>query len=855
MREIIFLPPKFAVWILNKLACTFEGTSLLGDFAEEYKKKAVEYSPFRAALWYWRQILISIPSFSKNSIYWSLIMFRNYLKIALRTFRKHKSYSFINIAGLAIGLTCSILMLLWVQDELSFDRFHSNAKEINRILLDPLEAATTHEAVSPPVLAGKIKEEIPEVINAIRMTPHGRMLFTYQDKTFYENQGLLADISFFDIFNFPFIQGNRATAFEDLRSIVISENLAVKYFGSENPIGKIISLNNSTDYTVTGVIQNIPANSHLQFNYVRSFELFSSSGRDLNSWGDVSFYTYVQLQKGSSIENVNLKLKAMIEKEDPNHNLYYLQPLTRIHLHSKFNFDIGTHGNIMYVYIFIAASLFVLLIACINFMNLATARSGIRAKEIGMRKVVGAKKSDIIKQFYSESILSSLFALVLAVILVLLLLPVFNNLSGKELTFGLLENTQPLLGLLAIAVFTGLLSGSYPALFLSAFHPINILKGSLRSGTRGSLFRKILVVTQFSLTIILIIGTIVIYRQLSHIKDINLGYDKEQIVTLPLRGALNESIDTLKTAMLQNPDILQLTGTSSLPTFIGSGTSGAEWEGKDPETRIQMQINWVDTDYLDTFKMEMAEGRFFSKEFLTDESNIILNEAAIKAMGMESPIGKRFKWNGERQIIGVVRDFHYKSLHTEIEPLILIAEPGRLFYACMRINATNIPATIKFMENTWKKFIPNFPFEYSFLDDRLDNLYRAEERMGQVFKYFTMLGMFIACLGLFGMASFTAEQRTKEIGIRKILGASVPNVVSLLSKEFTKLVLISNIIAWPVAYFVMNQWLRSFAYRTKIGIWIFLGSAVLALVIAFLTVSYQSTKAALTNPADALHYE
>ena len=855
MKQKSLQTTKIAGWLLRKFAFTYEETALFGDIEEEYRKKTDEGSLFRAILWYWKQVLISIPPFLKNSLYWSLIMFRNYIKIALRTLKKHKAYSFINIAGLAIGITCSVLMLMWVQDELSFDRFHTNAKEIHRILLNPLEAATTHEAVSPPILAGNMKEEFPEVVNAVRLTPHGRMLFTSQDKTSYENRGLLADPSFFEMFDFPFVKGDVATAFKELRSLVITEDLAVKYFGSENPIGKTVTMNKETDYTVTGVIKEVPANSHLQFNYIRPFELFSTSGRDLNNWGDVSFYTYVQLQKESSLQDVNGKLKSMIEREDPAHNLYYLQPLTRIHLHSKFNFDIGSHGNIMYIYIFSAAALFVLLIACINFMNLATARSGIRAKEIGMRKVVGAKKTDIIKQFYSESILSSLLALVLAVVLILLLLPAFNNLSGKELTFGLHENTKLLLGLLAIALLTGLLSGSYPALFLSAFHPIRVLRGTLKSGVRGSLFRKILVVTQFSLTIILIIGTMVIHRQLTHIRGINLGYDKEQIVILPLRGVKSENFEMIKSELLQSSGVINVTTTSSLPTHIGSGTSGADWEGKDPEVRIQMQISAVDFEYLDTFKMEMAQGRFFSKEFPTDNKSFVLNEAAIKAMGIESPIGKRFRALYNGHIIGVVKNFHYKSLHTEIEPLILLMDPEYISYACLRINTENVSGTIGFLENTWKKFVPNFPFEYSFLDERLDNLYRAEESMGQVFKYFTLLGMFIACLGLFGMASFTAEQRTKEIGIRKILGASVPNVVSLLSKEFTKLVLISNIIAWPVAYFVMNQWLQSFAYRTKIGIWIFLGSAVLALVIAFLTVSYQSTKSALTNPADALHYE
>ena len=848
-------PPKIAEWLLEKMAFTYEETALLGDFEEEYYKRAEENSPRRATLWYWRQVGTSFFPFFKNSVYWSFIMIWSYLKIALRTLKKHKAYSFINIAGLALGITCCVLMLVWVQDELSFDRFHENAKDIHRILLDPLDAATTHEAVSPPILARKMREEIPEVINATRLIPHGRMLFTYKDKTFFENRGLLADPSFFEMFDFPFVKGDAALAFSELRSLVITEKLAVKYFGSENPIGKIVTLSNKNEYTVTGVIENVPANSHLQFDYIRPFELFSTSGRNLNSWGDVSFYTYIQLQKGSSVQAVNEKLKAMIEREDPAHNLYYLQPLTRIHLHSKFNFDFGARGNITYVYIFTAAALFVLLIACINFMNLATARSGIRAKEIGMRKVIGAKKADIIKQFYGESLLSSLLALGLAVGLISLLIPTFNNLSGKELTFGLTNNTELILGLVALAVFTGLFSGSYPALFLSSFHPIRVLRGILKSGPRGSLFRKILVVTQFSLTIILIIGTLVIYRQISHIKNINLGYDKEHIVVLPLRGLDSEGFESIKNEFLQYPGIIKASKTSSLPTFIGSGTSGADWEGKDPEVRIQMQINSVDFDYLDTFKMEMAQGRFFSREFPTDDKGYVLNEAAIKAMGMEAPVGKRFSSWFDGHIIGVVKNFHYKSLHTEIEPLILMMDPRYYAYACLRIQADNVSNTIGFIEEVWKKFIPQFPFEYSFLDEQIDNLYRAEERMGLVFKYFTILAMFIACLGLFGMASFITEQRTKEIGIRKILGASVPNVVTLLSKEFTKLVLLSNIFAWPLAYFVMNRWLQNFAYRTKMGFGIFLLSSSLALVIAFVTVSIQSTKAALANPAEALHHE
>ena len=847
--------PVLAAWILVRTIRDEDRLSILSDFSEIYDELIGERGHFMACRWYWAQVVRSIPMFILNYFFWGFIMFKNYLKVAFRNMKKHKVYSFINIVGLTIGITCSVLMFLWVQNELNYDRFHNNAKELHRILLDPLKAATTHEAVSPPILARKMKDEIPEVANATRILPAGRQLFAHENMTHYEERGLLADPSFFEMFSFPFIQGDPTTALKNLHSLVLTEEVAKKFFRNTNPIGKTITLNNRTDYKVTGVIADVPANSHLQFKFVRSFELLGKAGRNLETWSNVSFYTYVQLRKNSSVEDVNSKLKLIIEREDPGHNLYYLQPLTRIHLHSKFNFDLAAHGNIIYVYVFTAAGLFVLLIACFNFVNLATARSGIRAKEVGMRKVVGAKKSDIIKQFYIESLLTSLIALLLAVVLILMLLPTFNNLFGKELAFTLSGNMELILGLIAIAILTGILSGSYPALFLSTFHPIKVIRGNLKSGNRGTWFRKILVVTQFSLTITLFIGTAVVHSQMSHIKGKYLGYDKEHIVAFPLRGDMQKNFETLKNDLLQNTAIVNVTGTSSLPTHIGSGTSSAWWEGKEDGVRIQMQVNSVDSDYLDTFKMEMSQGRFFSREYPTDEQAFVLNEAAVKAMGMESPVGKRFKATGkEGSIIGIIKDFNYKSLHTAIEPLILVMDP-RVYYACVRINADKISAAIRSLEDTWNKLVPGLPFEYSFLDGRINNLYRAEQRMAKVFNSSTVLALFIACLGLFGMASFSAERRTKEIGIRKVLGASVPSVVSMLSKEYAKLVLISNLIAWPTAYYVMNQWLRGFAYRTNIQIWTFLAAAATALLIAVLTVSYHTIKTATANPVDSLRYE
>ena len=843
--------------ILRTIIPHYEQETLLGDFDEIYLDLLKRKGKLPSLFWYWRQIAILIPSFISNSVYWSVQMIINYFKITWRNVRKHKGYSFINIAGLAIGITASVLLFLWIQDEWSYDRFHTNANELYRILLDPLEASTTHEAVSPPVLAERMKESFPEVVNTVRVSTSGTLLFKQGDKAFYEGEGIFADSTFFEMFSFPFLQGDPATAFTELRSIVITEDMAFKYFGSENPIGKTLNVNNKADYKVTGIIKNVPHNSHLKFNYVRNFALLKDLGVDTDSWGNVSFYTYVQLQKNSTARDVDEKLKTLIEKEDPGHNLYYLQPLTQIHLRSNFNFDPAVTGNIMYIYIFAAAAIFILFIACINFMNLATARSGTRAKEVGMRKAIGAFRTDIIKQFFGESILLSFFALLFSVIMLTLFLPLFNNLSGKELSLSHSGSIQILMGLIGIALFTGILSGSYPALLLSSFQTVNVIKNSPQFGTKGSSFRKILVVIQFSLTIIILIGTIVVHDQLSHIRNQNLGYDKDYMVCFRLRGEFGEKLDVAKTELLQNQKILNFTATSSLPTHIGSGTSGAEWEGKPSDVRIQMQLAFVDYGYLNTFRMEMAEGRFFSRDFESDRTEgFVLNEAAIKAMGMDSPVGKRFSAFGkDGTIIGVIKNFNYKSLHSEIEPLILTMDPKRLYYAGIRISSEDIEETIYTLEKTWNKFSAGFPFDYVFLDDRIDNLYRSEQRVGTVFNYFTILVILIACLGLFGLASFTAEQRTKEIGIRKVLGAPVSSILWLLSKEFIKWVLLANIIAWPAAYFIMDKWLENFAYRTNIGMETFFLSAASALAIALVTVSYQCMRAALSNPADSLKYE
>ncbi len=785
-------------------------------------------------------------------------MLKNYLKIALRNIRRQKGYSFINIAGLAIGMACCILILLWVQDELSYDRFHENAGDIYRVIQDIKFADhDTTWAITQGPLGPSLKADFPEIINATRITGRGFRL-TYGDKSFDEALRM-ADGSIFEMFTFPLVKGDPATALSDPHSIVITEEMAEKYFGEEDPLGKTIKADNQWDFQVTGILKKVPRNSHLQFDFLIPF-IF---GRELNytvdNWRNSQFRTYVQLKNGVPVQEVIQKIsgylyeKPTLEK-DAKLNL---QPLTRIHLYSNYEFD-SAHGDITYVTIFSIIAFFILFIACINFMNLATAKSGNRAKEVGMRKVAGAHKTDIVRQFYGESILLAFIALLVALTIVWLLLPTFNNLAAKELSMGVSGNIVVLLGLLGITLLTGVISGSYPALFLSAFQPVKILKGSLQSGSKGSVFRKILVVFQFALTILLIVCTIVVYNQLNYMRNMKLGYNKEYMIYKGMRGDVRAKFDSVKNELLQNPNILGVTASSSVPTYGYTFSNSLwRWEGQDPNEETLMRAVFVDLDYFKTFGMEIVEGRSYSKEFPTDATEaIMVNEEAVRVMGMESPIGKRLSiGDNNLKIIGVVKNYHFRSLRQEIDPLILICLPNQCGVLFARLKSENMPETIGYMENIWKEFAPGHPFNYRFLDEALDDLYRSEQRIGTILRYFSILAIFISCLGLFGLASFMAEQRTKEIGIRKVLGASVSNIVLLLSREFTKWVLLANIIAWPVAYYAMYKWLQSYAYSTNIALWSFILSGVIALVIATVAVSYQSIKAAVTNPADSLRYE
>jgi putative ABC transport system permease protein len=795
---------------------------------------------------------------SSAYLYWSVAMLKNYLKVILRNIRKHKGYSFINITGLAIGMACCLLISIWVLDELSYDRFHTNASSLYRVEEDQQYSGRVfHVTVTPHPLAPALIEEIPEVVDATRYIWSGGLLFRYGEKAFFEYSIRAVDPSFFQMFDFPLIKGDKNRALESAFSIVINEDIAEKYFGKEDPLGKVITINNTHEFTVDGVIQNVPHNSILQFEVLVPYAFLEKIGRTNLEFGSNSIGTYVQLSPNATMEQVNAKRSGFIKAKVPDSvTELVLKPFTRIHLHSYWGYEKDA-GAIQYVYMFSIIALFVLLIACINFMNLSTARSSNRAKEVGMRKVVGALKSHLIGQFYGESVVFAFIALILAVIIVTVMLPVFSSFADKDLSWNVGGIGTILIGLTAITLFTGLVAGSYPALFLSAFQPVKVIRGALKSGAASSWFRKILVVVQFSLSILLVIGTVVVYQQLTFMKNKRLGWDKEHLVYIPLRDDVRKVYDTLKTELVKDPLVLNVTASSQLPSNIGSNSSNFNWEGKDPNFTTLIGNNSVDFDFIETLKIEMKEGRSFSKEYSSDTtSGFIINGAVAELMGRESVVGESCMFFGrEGTIIGVTKNWHYQPVRNEIEPLAIYIDPERNGVMLIRIPPRDISKSIKSIETIWKQVIPTYPFEYYFLDENFDQMYRAEESIGTLLKYFAVLAVFVACLGLFGLASFTSEQRTKEIGIRKVLGAKVSNITVLLCREFFLLVLVSNIIAWPAAYFLMKNWLQSYAYRTSLSMFIFMAAMGIALLVAFLSVSFQAIRAATANPVNSLRYE
>lgn len=786
-------------------------------------------------------------------------MFLNYIKVLIRNWQRNKGYSLINISGLAIGMVCCILVLLWVRDELSFDSFNKNADDIYRVCIEDHfpDGRVNAYGVTPGPLGEALKSEYPEVIDYMRVRVTRSTMVKMAETTFNEKKFAFADPSIFSIFTFPFLKGDGGNAFPNPSSIVITRSASKKYFGDTDPIGKTLHVDNRFDFKVTGVIEDVPANAHFTFDFVVPYELQKQYGARIDDWGSVGTYTYILLQKDFPYGQLETKIRNYLKKKDPESiTELSLQPLTLIHLHSKSIMGMGGDGDIRYIYIFSLIAVFVLFIACINFMNLTTARYGKRAQEVGMRKVTGARRKDLILQFFSESVFFSLAALLMALVLVKLLLPAFNILAGKQLTLDFVKDTEMILWLAVIALFTGIISGIYPALFLSSHQPAVILKGAKTQGKSGARLRKTLVVTQFTLSIILIIGTLLVSYQLNYMRNQDLGFAKDHLLYVTLPGNLIKKYESIKNEFLANPDITEVTTASDLPTRVRISTHGANWEGKNPDEMVEIKILYTDYDYLKTLKIKTVDGRFFSKDFSTDAKKaFILNESAIRAMGIESPVGKEFEFNRKGTIVGVIKDFHFTSFHHTIQPLMMMISPGKFTHFIIRIKSIHIPETIDFLKDKWAKAAGGFPFEYGFIDESIDNLYRAEQRIGTIFRYFTFLSIFISCLGLFGLASFTAEQRTREIAVRKVFGAKVQGIIYLLSKEFVKWVILANIIACPIAYVIMNQWLQNFAYRINIGAGPFILSGLMALIISLFTVSYQTLRAATANPVEALKYE
>jgi len=782
-------------------------------------------------------------------------MFRNYLKVALRNLKRHKIYSLINIFGLSIGMACTILILLWIQNELSYDRFHENVKDIYRVVHESLISGG-YSVGTPAPLAASLKNESPDIINTVRFRWHSRKIVKCREKIFYEGRVLSADPSIFEIFSFLLIKGDPKAALLDPYSVVITEATAQKYFGDKDPMGKTLEIDGSLT-TVKGIIENIPSNSHIQFNFVTPFQYLEELKPDgIPPWNKSWYTTYVQLQKNVNPLKVSQKIADLINKNRPSQKTeerLFLQPLIKIHLYNP-----RGGGPIKYIYIYSIIAFFILFIACINFMNLSTARSAHRAKEVGLRKVVGSNRTQLMKQFFGESIFLTFIAAFFAVLLVELFLPAFNRLSGKHLVVHY-SDLRLIFGLIAVIILTGILAGTYPAVYLSSFKPAVVLKSAMKSGLKGSVFRKVLVVTQFSLSIGFIICTAVIYSQLRYMRNAELGFDKDNLVWIPVTKNIETKFESVKYELLKNSNIL---GVSA----AGESNHGAnlDWEGMDPDREEYLESNvyygMVETDYIETVKMGLVEGRNFSKDLASDSQQAyIVNEEAVKQWEMKNPVGKQISLNSKRgTIIGVMKNLHF-GFKEKMEPSIIYLSPNTPWdkYKDMfiRIRGGSVPDVMFSIEKMWKNVNPEIPFEYRFIDELIESQYWLEKQIGTIFNSITLLAIFVSCLGLFGLASFMAEKRTKEIGIRKVLGASVPSLLKLLSKEFTKWILISNIIAWPIAYFAMTKWLQAYPNRINISFWLFLFSGAFALVTALATVSYQAIKAGLANPVDSLRYE
>lgn len=798
-------------------------------------------------------------------------MLFNYIKTAWRNIRKQKGYSLINLFGLAIGMACCLLILLFVQDELSYDRYHEHADRIHRLRIDgDVGGSLTRFALAPFAAPPVFAQEIPEVESFVRIIQIGRRQVIELEERSFEEEGIfLSDETFFQFFTHRFLQGDGANALDEPGSVVITRDTAVRLFGDEDPLGRTLTFGPVGDLHVTGVIENVPRNSHFTFNYVISFKsLNEQQRRGIEQWLSIQGWAYLMLTPGADPAAVEAKFAGIVDTHTGEQArefgialTFFIQKMTDIHLHSHLQGEIAPTGNIVYVYVFSAIALFILGLACINFMNLSTARSANRAREVGLRKVFGAFRNSLVGQFLSESVLMSMGSLLLALALAALALPLFNTFSGKELSAASLFRVPILAGMLLLILLSGLLAGSYPAFFLSGFQPIAVFRGVLSRGAKGSFLRKALVVFQFAVSVALIIGTGIVLHQIDFMKNKDLGFDKQNmLVTLVQAPETARNFEAIKSELLQNPKILKASFSTAVPGRLGELRLMIP-EGKDTAESFSMYVFRCDHDYINTYGIKLIAGRDFSRDFATDATQAyIINRTAAEKFGwsVEEAVDKalRFAEGRPGTIIGVIEDFHYQPLSQTIEPMTLMLENQRLAFASMKIDERDTSASIDFVRNKWETLEPGREFQYFFVDDDFASRYASEERLRDILSSFALLAVLIACLGLFGLASYTAVQRTREIGIRRVLGASVNGMVVHLSRQFVKWVLAANLIAWPVTYFAMrNYWLANFPYRSTPPLLTFLIAGAASLLIALLTVSFQVIRAAAANPADSLRYE
>jgi putative ABC transport system permease protein len=809
-------------------------------------------------------------------------MISNYLKIAMRNLLKYRFISSINLFGLTIGLTCCLLITTYILNELSYDKYNVKANRIYRVtrtFLDQNGAVSLKLSTIAPAFGYYLPGDFPQIEKMTRLYPNDATPVKYKEKIFNEKETAYADENLFNVFTVKVLQGNPKTALYDPYSVMLTEELAKKYFGDEDPMNKTVRLSNQYDFKVTGIYKAFPANAHMHPSMLLSFNTLKDTGiygeKNLQtSWGNNSFFTYLLMKENFSPKNMIAKFPAFLDDRMTSKNYGGQQPskrttldlqkLTDIHLFSHTDYEAEPNGDMSRVYIFSAIALFILLIACINYMNLSTARSALRAREIGIRKVIGARRKELIYQFLGESVLICWVAIILAGVFTYFSLPWLNKVSGQELSFSLLLQTKIIVPLLLTPFVVGILSGLYPALFLSSFQPIKTLKGLFKAGGGSISFRKVLVVTQFSISIILIITTVIVFQQLHYIQNKSLGYDKERIITMTYSTEISKQYDAFRTELLQNTVFKNVTRSSRIPTGRLLDNMGASILSGDSLKPVATDIKMVncDQDFVSTFGIPMVSGRFFSRDYGTDTASFVINESTVKTLGWKdnaAAVGKDFKYgNQQGHIIGVINDFNFESMHQAIGPMVLImVPPSQGFYnnVSIKIAGNNTAAAVVYMEKSWKKYFPETPVDYTFLDENFDKLYKSEQKQATLFTVFACIAIFIACLGLFGLSAFAISQRIKEIGIRKVLGADVSGIVGLLSKDFLILVGIAALVAFPVAWYAMNNWLKDFAYRVNIQWWVFIVAGVVAALIAFVTVSFQAIKAAVTNPIKSLRTE